>query len=188
MLLARFSSVAGGERGAEEPATPTLVGHFAVWNQWAEISSAVEGHFLERIAPGAFAHTLAHDRSRIRVLFQHGQDPMVGDKPLGVPTVLREDGIGAQYEVPLLDTGYVAELLPGLRAGVYGASFRFQVLREQFDQRPAGSSYNPKGLPERTVQETRVLELGPVTFPAYEGATAGVRSLTDWYHAELRAA
>ena len=29
------------------------------------------------------------------------------------------------------------------------------------------------------------MEFGPVTFPAYEGATAGVRSLTDWY-LELR--
>jgi hypothetical protein len=25
------------------------------------------------------------------------------------------------------------------------------------------------------------MEFGPVTFPAYEGASAGVRSLTDWY-------
>jgi len=25
------------------------------------------------------------------------------------------------------------------------------------------------------------MEFGPVTFPAYSRATAGVRSLTDWY-------
>ncbi len=70
---------------------------------------------------------------------------------------------------------------PGLRAGVYGASFRFQTLREDIDQRPGTSAYNPEGLPQRTIQEARVMEFGPVTFPAYAGATAGVRSLTQWW-------
>lgn len=134
---------------------------------------------MERIAPGAFARTLARDRAKLRVLFQHGRDPQIGDKPLGVPTLLREDELGARYEVLLLDTGYVQDLIPGLRAGVYGASFRFNVLREDFDQKPTASTYNPQALPERTIREAQLLEFGPVTFPAYEGATAGVRSLTD---------
>ena len=98
---------------------------------------------------------------------------------LGVPTLLREDEQGAAYEV--LDTTYVADLLPGLRIGAYGASFRFKVLGEDVDQKPNRSTYNPLGLPERTIREATVMEFGPVTFPAYEGATAGVRSLTDWW-------
>jgi HK97 family phage prohead protease len=160
---------------------PTLFGHFSRFNEWAEISSAFEGNFLERVAPGAFAHTLAHDRGRIRVLFQHGRDPQTGDKVLGIPTTLREDEQGGAYEVPLLDTTYNRDLTPGLRAGSYGASFRFRVTREHVVQSPDASSYNPTALPERTIQEAKVMEFGPVTFPAYEGATAGVRSLTDWY-------
>src|SRR5207247_1988953 len=106
-------SRAGG--GAGGP--PTLFGHFATFDQWAEIDSAFEGRFMERVAPGAFARSLAHDRNRIRVLFQHGRDPQIGDKVLGIPTVLREDEQGAAYEVPLLETSYVADLLPGLKAG-----------------------------------------------------------------------
>ena len=81
----------------------------------------------------------------------------------------------------MLDTSYNADLIPGLQAGAYGSSFRFTVVREDMDNTARASSYNPLGLPERTIREATVLEFGPVTFPAYGGATAGVRSLTDWY-------
>jgi phage head maturation protease len=92
---------------------------------------------------------------------------------------LSEDETGARYTVPLFDTSYNRDLVPGLRAGAYGASFRFRVTREAFNRTPEPSAYNPDGLPERTIQEASVSEFGPVTFPAYAGATAGVRSLTD---------
>lgn len=154
----------------------TLTGYFAVFNQWAEIDSVQEGHFMERIAPGAFRNTLASDP--IRVLFQHGKDPQIGDKVLGPISVLEEDAQGARFEVPLLDTSYNRDLLPGLRAGLYGSSFRFSVAKQDFNHRAKASDYNPDGLPERTIQEARVFEFGPVTFPAYPGATAGLRSLT----------
>jgi phage head maturation protease len=81
----------------------------------------------------------------------------------------------------MLDTGYNRELLPGLEAGVYGSSFRFKVTREDVDQRPQRSEHNPEALPERTVREVELFEMGPVTVPAYADTTAGVRSLTDWY-------
>jgi HK97 family phage prohead protease len=165
----------------EEGEPLTLHGYFARFNVWAEIDSVFEGTFLERISPGAFSRTFAEDRSRMRVLFQHGRDPVAGSKPLGPIVTLREDGAGALYEVPLLDTGYVREIVPGLRAGLYGSSFRFRVTREEVVERPPLSGYNPRGLPERTILEARVVEFGPVSFPAYDGTTAEVRSLTDWY-------
>jgi HK97 family phage prohead protease len=168
-------------RAAEDGDTgPVMAGHFAVFNQWTEIKSFWEGNFMERFAPGAFKKTFREARDRIRVLFQHGMDPQVGDKPLGPITDLREDEEGAAYEVPLLDASYVRDqVLPGLEAGLYGASFRFKVMLEQIEEEPKASDTNPHGLPERTVKEAQVMEFGPVTFPAYEGATAGVRSLTD---------
>lgn len=169
-------------RAAAEPdGMPTLAGHFAVFDRWTEIDSVWEGRFLESIAPGSFRKTFAENRNAMRVLFQHGRDPQVGDKPLGPIEVLEEDETGARYEVPLLDTGYVRELVPGLEAGLYGASFRFTVMKEEYEQRPKPSAHNPEALPERTIKEARVAEFGPVTFPAYPDATAGVRSLTDAY-------
>ena len=162
---------------------PTMTGHFAVFNQWTEINSVVEGRFMERIAPGAFARTFNNNRDKMRVTFQHGRDPQLGDKPLGPISELREDGKGAYYEVPLLDTSYNKDLLPALQAGLYGSSFRFNVLKDEWNPNSKSkvSATNPSGLPERTLTEVNVPEFGPVTFPAYSGASAGVRSLTDVY-------
>jgi len=159
----------------------TLRGLGAVFGQWARIDSAFEGRFMERIAPGAFLRSIRDHCDEIKVLFQHGRDPQAGDKPLGPLSELREASDGLVYEVPLLDTSYNRDLEPGLAAGLYGSSFRFSVEREDFDPKPKRSTHNPDGLPERTVTDLRLYELGPVTFPAYSGATAGIRSITGYY-------
>jgi HK97 family phage major capsid protein/HK97 family phage prohead protease len=158
---------------------PVMSGHLAVFNTWTEIDSMWEGRFLERISPGAFKKTISESKARMRVTFNHGTDPSLGDKVIGPIDVLKEDSEGVYYEVPLLPTSYNRDLEPGLRAGLYGASFRFKVTKDDLVQRPPASDYNPEGLPERTVREVAMYEFGPVTFPAYNSATASVRSLTD---------
>jgi HK97 family phage prohead protease len=171
----------------------TLVGHFAVFNQWTEINSIFEGHFMERIAPGAFGKTFVDQRDSMRVTFQHGKDPALGHKVLGPIAELREDETGGYYEVPLLDTDYnrdrVLPLLQGrtmdgrMLGSQVGASFRFRIVRDEWVRAPKPSELNPDGLPERTIREMRLYEFGPVVFPAYSGATAKVRCLTDHYEA-----
>lgn len=179
------AEVRGAELRAagEGEAGPVLTGHFAVFNRWTEINSLFEGRFLERIAPGAFATTFRDDRPGMKILFQHGTDPQIGDKPIaGQIAELREDNVGAFYEAPLLAARYVTDdVQPGLEAGVYGASFRFQVMREDIVEPKKPTQRNPEKLTERTILEARVFEFGPVTFPAYPDASAGVRSLTDLF-------
>jgi hypothetical protein len=51
-------------------------------------------------------------------------------------------------------------------------------MHEQFIERPGKSPHNPEGIPERTLKEVDVPEFGPVTFPAYAGATAGLRTVS----------
>lgn len=170
---------------------PTLVGHFSRFNQWYEIHSWFEGDFLERFAPGAFEETFrGHwsdaDPHRIKVQFQHGFDFAVGERLLGKLSELREDDVGGYYEAPLFDTQYNRELVPGLEAGEYGASFRFRVTKEEWNEEPGVSDQNPKGLPERTITAARVFELGPVAFGASPTATAGLRCLTDDYYNAVR--
>lgn len=167
-------------RAAEEDGEqPVLFGHFARFNEWTEIDSWIEGHFMERLAPTAFDKTMRENRDRIRVLFQHGRDPMVGDKPIASIETLKRDGDeGAYHESRLLD-GVPELIVSGLREKQYGQSFKMQVMREEIVEDPEPSEYNPRGIQENTIKEVRLYEFGPVTFPAYENTTPGLRSLTD---------
>lgn len=179
-------------RAAGTDAMPTLAGHFSRFDEWYEIHSWFEGDFLERMQSGCFKETFARHwdeahSHKVKVQFQHGYDPAVGQRLLGKLTELREDNEGGYYEAPLFDTSYNRDLVPGLDAGEYGASFRFRVTSESWDMEPGPSGHNPKGLPERTITGCEVHEVGPVAFGASPTATAGLRSLTDEYYDAVRA-
>lgn len=151
----------------------TLVGYAAMFNRDTVINSW-EGQFIERIAPGAFKRTLKNNGAQVKVLFNHGFDPSIGDKPLGRAAVLKEDDKGLYVEVPLSRTTYNEDLIALIDDGaIDGMSFRFSV--------PEGGDAwvqpTRKGqLPVRTLTEVKLRELGPVTFPAYQATKADIRS------------
>ena len=156
----------------------TLFGRIAPAGEWAEINSSVEGNFLERNVPGAFKKTFAERLPKVQ--FNHGKDPQLGNQLIAETREVGEDEQGAFYRAEILP-GVPQLILEGLKRGLYGSSHTFSVIREAWNDRPKPSDYNPKGLPERTILEARVPELGPVTWPAFAGAFAGVRSMTDEY-------
>lgn len=138
-----------------------------------------EGSFMERVAKGAFKDTFKRNGTDIKVMFQHGYDPSIGMKTLGKLRKIEEDSTGGYYEAPLYDTSYNRDLEPGLRAGDYGASFRFRIIRMEEDKEPDPTDWNPQGLPVRTILEADVMEVGPVVWGASPTATASVRSMTS---------
>jgi HK97 family phage major capsid protein/HK97 family phage prohead protease len=174
------------EAQAADTGMPTMTGHFATFNDWYEVDSLFEGHFLESVDPRAFDQTIAESRDSMKVLFDHGQDPHIGNKILGQIESLSTDETGPAYSVPLFDTSYNRDLAPGLEAGAYGSSFRFQVDEDTWQRSPTASEYNPDALPERTITRASVMEFGPVTFPANPNARAGTRSTTDDYYKRSR--
>jgi len=180
---------AGPETTSTDAGMPTMSGHFSTFGDWYEVDSYTEGHFLERVAAGAFAKTIRkslNGQEPMKVLYDHGQDPQIGNKVLGRIAELREDTTGPAYTVPLFDTSYNRDLAPGLIAGAYGSSFRFTVEKDEWDNSPTPSEWNSASIPERTITEARVYEFGPVTFPANPNATAGARSTTDLYYQRSR--
>jgi len=161
---------------------------FSVFDTWYEINSWWEGRFLERTQRGSFAKTISESALRTKVLFNHGHDFSIGEKLLGQVESLSEESDSPVGVVPLFDTSYNRDLLPGLRAGAYGSSFMFRVIKEEWDDEPGRSEHNPDGIPERTITEVRLFEFGPVTWPANPDATSGLRcaSGTDTYYELLR--
>ncbi|HEX6968611.1 MAG TPA: HK97 family phage prohead protease [Micromonosporaceae bacterium] len=173
-------------RRSDDQAMPTLEVRFSKFDTWYEIDSWWEGRFLERTKRGAFSKTIKERLSQIRCLYDHGYDFQIGNKVLGAIESLTEEPDSPVGVVPLFDTSYNRDLLPGLEAGVYGSSFRFRVIKEEWNDEPGRSDHNPDGLPERTITEVRLFEFGPVTWPANPDSTAGLRSLTDSYYERLR--
>lgn len=160
---------------------------FSPFDVWYEIDDWWEGRFLERTTRGAFAKTIKDNGpAGFRVQFDHGYDPFIGSKVLGIPESVTEEADSATGVVPLLDTSYNRDLLPGLRRGAYGSSFRFRVIKDEWNDEPERSDHNPDGIPERTIREIRLMEFGPVTWPANPDATAGMRSLTARFMEKVR--
>lgn len=178
--------------GAEESAVAAegtlgrMFVRFSPFNTAYEVNSWWEGRFIERTKPGAFRKTISESKRAdgtfsTKVLFNHGGDLNIGDKVLGVPDQMAEVNTdkyhGPELEADLLDTSYNRDLLPGLKRGAYGSSFMFEVIRESWNNEPEPTDTNPDGLPERTIEEVRLFEAGPVTWPASPTASAGMRSV-----------
>ena len=145
----------------------TLEGYGAVFNQATRIDSH-EGRFDEVIDRGAFNKTLSE---RTPVLqFDHGRDPATGSVPIGSIEDIRSDDHGLFVRARLHDNARVEPIRQAIASGaVDGMSFRFQVMRDDWDE--------SRDTPMRTLREVSLLEVGPVVFPAYAGASVGVRSI-----------
>lgn len=165
----------------DEP--PVMFGYLARFApSHARIDSAMEGQFIERIAPGAFKKTIADNRRSLKVLYDHGKGRF-GRDPIASINVLREDQRGVYFEAELLDTPEIRnELIPRLRAKVLGTSFSFRPTKKPIVEYPTrATDENPDQWPEVTVTELAMKEFGPTPFPHYADATVGLRSITDEY-------
>jgi HK97 family phage prohead protease len=176
---------AEGDSAPAEGDLGRLFVRFSPFDTPYEINSMWEGRFIERTKPGAFKKTIAESKRSdgtfsTKVLFNHGSDFNIGDKPLAVPdrmAEVNEDGYhGPELEGNLLDTSYNRDIRSMLEARALGSSFMFEVIREEWNNEPEPSDSNPEGLPERNIQEVRLFEAGPVTWPASPTASAGLRS------------
>lgn len=143
------------------------------------------GDFVERLDPGAFG-IVSERRGRkkpleTRALWNH--DP---NYPLArYPGTLRMtvDEVGLRYEFPVPDTTYGRDIASNIRAGIVkGSSFSFTV--------PSGgeSWSQENGRSVRTITAIdSLLDVGPVTFPAYPDADVKVAQRSfDHFRQERR--
>jgi HK97 family phage prohead protease len=151
-----------------------IVGYAARFN---ELSKPLYGIFQEKILPGAFTRALKD--SDIRGLFNHDKNFVLGRESAGTLKVY-EDEAGLRYEITPADAQDVKDLMAKMSRGdIRESSFSFRVASD-------GAEWDDSGEMEiRTIKEIEVVyDVGPVTFPAYPTATAGVRSYEEMIKAE----
>lgn len=120
------------------------------------------------VKPGAFTRTLQKDRDQIQVLFNHGHDPRYGELPIGTIVDLHEDSKGLKARVELHDGPDNENIKAALASKALRAmSIQFETTQEDFND--DGS--------ERYLQQIKLWEFGPVTFPANQAAVASLHSL-----------
>ena len=152
----------------------TFHGHAAVFD-----SLSVDlGGFRERIQRGAFRKVL-EDRPDVRFLKNHDANLIFGRTTAGTLR-LREDptGLDTENDLPADEEGRLTESARELsiavqRRDITGMSFAFRV-------RPDGEDVwtEEDGELIRTIiRFGGLFDVGPVTYPAYEGTDASMRSL-----------
>ena len=129
------------------------------------------GGFVERIDPAAFDESLAE--GDLVALYQHDrQKPLGSQKSNTLKVTKTSDGL--TYSVDLPDTTYARDLkaLMTGRKEMRGSSFGFQTLEDAWTKPTVKG-----GLPIRTIKKANLLEISPVTSPAYPANSLSVRSV-----------
>jgi HK97 family phage prohead protease len=160
-------------RGELETDGRTLAGYLSVFDSPAMINER-GGRFVERMKPGSFKKTInERGADRVKVMFDHGLRDM--KLPIGKMQVLREDNVGLYFEARLSDIPFNNEtLIPLIQdRAIEGTSFQGIFTKDEW--RPAKRD----GLRERDVYEVALTEGGPVTWPAYQATSIGLRSAYD---------
>lgn len=162
----------------QESARPVIQGYAAVFN----VKTNILGLFTESIRPGAFSRAIAEQQD-VRALFNHSPDYVLGRTKNGT-LVLREDIKGLWTEASPPDTQQARDVVENIRVGnVSGMSFAFQIVKQEWK-----FSEKKEELDHREITEVRLFDIGPVTFPAYEQTSVGVRGAMEDLHHEARKA
>jgi HK97 family phage prohead protease len=145
----------------------TLAGHAAVFGQYADL-----GANLEDLAPTAFDRVLGDPSTDVRALFNHDPNLLLGRQGAGTLKV-GTDSQGLQFEVQLPNTQLGNDLRELVaRQDINGASFAFMPGEDEWTRTADGRSI------QTHTSVSRLLDVSPVTYPAYEGASTMLRAMT----------
>jgi uncharacterized protein len=167
------------ERRGDAPDAPrVIVGYAAVFYRQGDPGTEFRlwQDAYERIMPGAFDAAL-RDGDDVRGLVNHDPSQILGRSATGTVR-LSVDRIGLRYEIDPPDTQAGKDTLALLARGDLDASsFGFRVYGGKRGQVAwVDETRDGREVEIREIREVELLDVGPVTFPAYASATAGIRS------------
>lgn len=154
----------------QEGADVRISGYAAVfYDGTPETEFRVGDLFIERIGRHAFDR-LADGSPDVVALFNHDDSQILGRTPDTLQLSVTRRGL--RYEtrsdpnIPPADrvSGYIR------RGDVRGSSFQFIVRGEDWQRTEEGPEI-------RTITDVELIDVGPVTTPAYEATTAKIRQL-----------
>lgn len=146
-----------------------LTGYGIVFNSW----SAVMGDFKERILPEALDDV---DLTDVVATFNHNPNNVLGRTTAGTMS-LEKNNKGVRYSIKLPNTTAANDLKENIRLGnIRGSSFTFTM---KYGEKDENDTWEKKGEGyQRTIKKIdRVLEMGPVVFPAYPSTSVKLRDI-----------
>lgn len=160
----RFTPVRVEIRASDD--TKSIGGYAAVFNR----QSKNLGGFVERIDPGAFNASRGDGWPEVIARYNHDDNMLLGTTTAGTLR-LEIDGTGLDYRVsPPSAMSQVMEWVE--RGDVNKSSFAFRTIEDDW-------AVNDQGFPMRTLLRVQLVDVAPVTIPAYADTSAALRSLAE---------
>ncbi len=154
--------------------TPTISGHAAVFD-----TPSNDLGWTEEIDPHAFDAVMVTNPD-VRALFNHHPDHVLG-RTSSNTLKLSIDARGLAYNITPPDTTLAKDLIVSMKRGdINQSSFGFICARDQWTDQPDGT------VTRRILEIAELIDVSVVTFPAYDAANSGVRSLPASMPAEIR--
>lgn len=150
-------------RSAADDGSIPMSGHAGLFNTRAEI---VPGYF-EEVAPGAFRDAILRDD--VRLLINHDPNYVLARNTAGTLR-LSEDVTGLACDADMAPTSYAQDLSVSMARGdITQMSFAFISQAEDWTELPTGDWL-------RRINAVQLFDVSVVTYPAYAGTDAAVRS------------
>ncbi len=155
----------------DENGQSVIEGHAAIFDSLSQ-DLGFMFPFKERINKGAFKTSLEKDD--IRALWNHDANYVLGRNKAGT-LELTETNKGLRVRIHPPDTQWARDLTESIRRGdVTQMSFGFVVEKE---------TWSVEGKEDiRTLEQVKLYDVSPVTFPAYLDTDVGVRSAMERYN------
>jgi len=154
---------------------PQISGYAAVF----DTASENLGGWTETVDPHAFDSVLAKNPD-VRALWNHNPDHVLGRTTANTLT-LSVDARGLAYTITPPDTTLAKDLMTSMRRkDISQSSFAFVTLRDQWTDNADGS------VTRRILEFEELLDVSPVTYPAYVSTTSQARDLPATMPVEIR--
>lgn len=167
-----FTTVAVEVRLAASGPSRSIGGYASVFNKYSENL----GGYVERVAPSFFNKSRADGWPDVIARYNHDDAFLLGATRNGT-LQLSIDETGLNYTVELPESrNDVLELVS--RGDIGKSSFAFQTFEDDW-------GLSGQGYPQRTLVSGRLIDVAPVSTPAYRDSTVGMRSLAKKMDAKL---